>query len=107
MIAELMRNSKVFLSTARYEGNPKVILEAMFCKLLVISRDKPGISNLIQNNKTGYLLAEHDEEYNKRLILRSIREPHINRVIVENAYSQAYSENSLQRILNDELSLYD
>jgi glycosyltransferase involved in cell wall biosynthesis len=106
-VADLMRKSKVFLSTARYEGNPKVILEAMFIKLLVVCRDKPGIRNLIKDHDTGCVMHETDMMYNKKLMFNCIFDTRSYEPVIDKAFGKAWSENNLSRIVEAEFQLYD
>lgn len=65
-IVGLMENSNIFLApcvTAKngdQEGIPMVIMEAMALGLPVISTYHTGIPELIENEQTGYLVAERD-----------------------------------------------
>lgn len=43
-----------------YEGNPKVLLEAMGCGLCVIASNTYGINNIIKNNFNGVMLDLND-----------------------------------------------
>lgn len=43
------------------EGLPGVILEAMYCKTLVVANNVGGISEIIKPNETGFLVEKGDE----------------------------------------------
>ena len=44
------------------EGIANVCIEAMFCKLLVVSTNCGGMSELITNGETGYLVPTRNPE---------------------------------------------
>ena len=66
-IAALLQQSKIFF-TSKYEGNPKVVLEAMFSQVVVICRNKPGLNNLIDDRVEGLHLHELDHVKNAQII---------------------------------------
>lgn len=43
------------------EGLPGVILEAMISRVLVVAYDVGGVSEVVQNNQTGYLVEKNNE----------------------------------------------
>lgn len=47
----------VFIFPSLYEGSPKALLEAMACALPVIAADAPGIREVIDHDRTGFLCA--------------------------------------------------
>ena len=54
----LIQQYKGFVLCSHFEGNPKVLLEAMSCGMPVIGTDVPGIGNLIENGANGLLCSE-------------------------------------------------
>jgi len=62
-VERLYSTSKIFAFTSIFEGFPNALLEAMHFGLACISTDCPtGPSELIQNDKTGYLIPMNDEK---------------------------------------------
>lgn len=55
LIPEIMRQYRFFILASEYEGNPKSLLEAMACGLVVIGSDVEGIRELIDDGRTGFL----------------------------------------------------
>lgn len=51
----ILAQARVFLMPSFYEGNPKVLLEAMSCGLACIGADRDNINRIISHGRTGYL----------------------------------------------------
>tara|TARA_B100000902_G_scaffold44957_1_gene52569 strand:+ start:125 stop:1246 length:1122 start_codon:yes stop_codon:yes gene_type:complete len=54
-IKKEMNNYKYYLSSSKFEGNPKTILEAMSTGCIVIASNIKNHREIIDNNKTGFL----------------------------------------------------
>jgi len=65
--------SKLFVLPSYYEGNPKVLLEAMACGNVVIGTDVPGINDVIVDGETGFLA-----ELSSRSLAEKIRDALLN-----------------------------
>ena len=50
----------IYIQNSLIEGNPKSVLEAMSCGAIVMCRDSPGISQLIDSKQNGYLYNSYD-----------------------------------------------
>lgn len=56
-----MHQADVLVLPSIIEGLPGVILEAFYCKLMVVAYNVGGISEIVQNGKTGFLAMENNE----------------------------------------------
>ncbi|MCH5598725.1 glycosyltransferase [Niabella ginsengisoli] len=60
-VAEILKNSSVFVLSSRYEGLPMALIEAMSQGCACISFDCPsGPKEIITNNKSGLLVRDQD-----------------------------------------------
>jgi glycosyltransferase involved in cell wall biosynthesis len=55
-LPSVMRKHNIFFLISKYEGQPKSLLEAMSCGLIVIGKNSLGIKDIIRHKKNGYLL---------------------------------------------------
>lgn len=104
-LPEYYNSARIFVLPSLYEGNPKVLLEALACGCACIGSDVRGINNVIMHEKNG-LLCNTD--------FKSIREA-VN-ILIENEtlrksiqkYARAFIEenHSINKILNKEISIY-
>lgn len=60
--------AKCFILLSEYEGNPKVLLEAMACGLPVIGMDSPGIRECIIPDFNGILVKADAEEIKRQIL---------------------------------------
>ncbi len=85
----------LFLYTSEWDGLPNVLLEAISLRLPVIASDVGGISELIQHEKTGFLIAPYDDVDQFSDCLRKIAEnPSVLGPISDNAYWLVSSRHS-------------
>jgi len=72
LISEYLNRAGIFVMSSRYEGHPKVLLEAMACALPVIGTDVVGIRDVICDYENGILSRE--EAVNLKNKIDSIRD---------------------------------
>ena len=59
-LPDLINQYHIYIQNSLIEGNPKSVLEAMSCGAIVMCRDSPGISQLIDSKQNGYLYNSYD-----------------------------------------------
>lgn len=64
-VKDKLLNSSIYLSTAKWEGMPISILEALACGLPTIAYNCPGNADIIQDRDIGYLFNSKDEAIKK------------------------------------------
>lgn len=66
-LPEYINSADIFVLPSLYEGNPKVLLEAMACGSLVLGADVRGINNVINEGVTGFLTVNTSVELNRKI----------------------------------------
>ena len=60
-LQQIYKDYTIFISSSKYEGNPKTILEAMASKCLVLASNIPNNLEIIKNNENGFLFNFNDD----------------------------------------------
>jgi glycosyltransferase involved in cell wall biosynthesis len=69
ILPDYLNKSWIFAFPSKYEGNPKSLLEAMSCGLVVVAYDVEGIRELIDDGVTGFLVNNRAEFISKVKLL--------------------------------------
>lgn len=104
VVAERLRDYSVFILPSLHEGLPKVLIEAMASGLVCIASDIPGVTDLVEDGKTGYLVGGFEPAD----IAAQIERAHAERRSSLGAAARARIEEafSLQRYVKAEAALY-
>jgi glycosyltransferase involved in cell wall biosynthesis len=89
-VLSIMANAKAFVLPSLIEGLPGVILEAMYCKTPVVAYDVGGISEVVKNEETGWLVKAGDEAGFVQAV-QSVLQSDV-KAITERAYDQVVKE---------------
>lgn len=104
IVAERLQDHTVFILPSHYEGLPKVLVEAMASGLVSIGSDVPGVVDLIEDGRTGYLIRGFEPAD----IAAQIERAHAERNAALGSAARAKIEEtfSLQRYLKAEAELF-
>lgn len=96
-LPEIYNRYKYFIMMSNFEGNPKTLLEAMACGLVVITSKVTGIKEIVRNNFNGICLNFNKlQKFDITNIIRTDK-------MSKNSIIQIVNNNSLKIILNLEL----
>ena len=95
---------KVFLSTSSFEGNPKVILEALASGCVVIAKNTSNLRDIIENKNTGFLYD--DAKDISKLVNNVLVDDNIFTEVSAKGLSKVKNSNHLSFILQREVSNY-
>lgn len=101
-----LQKSAIFVLPSRSEGNPKALLEAMSCGLACVGTNVKGIREVIEDNETG-LLAELSAESLHVKIRTLLENKALRDRLGANARGVIVRNYSLEKIIGDELDIYD
>tara|TARA_B100000003_G_C10886020_1_gene353197 strand:- start:167 stop:1261 length:1095 start_codon:yes stop_codon:yes gene_type:complete len=95
---------KFFILMSKFEGNPKVLLEAMACGCICLVNKSQGIKGIIKNNYNGFFIKNKFDFIN--IIKKIENNKSIYLKISKNSQNFIKKNNSLEIITKEELKLY-
>lgn len=104
-LPKIINQYQIFILPSYYEGNPKVLLEAMSCGLACIGTNVRGINNILKHNQNGFL-CELDSGSIKNAILDLYNNIKLRDKIGKNARDFIINNCSLTAISKKENLLY-
>ncbi len=106
-VPELLRSMDVFVLPSLAEGISNTILEAMASGLPVVATDVGGNSELVDQDKTGYLVPRADPVALSRAIQRYTSSPGLRREHGERARRRCEGDFSIETMVRNYQALYD
>ncbi|UTB33262.1 MAG: glycosyltransferase family 4 protein [Methanobacterium sp. ERen5] len=93
-------------SQGNTEGLGVVLIEAMACGLPVIGSNIGGITDIIQDRKTGLLFPQKDTDELSKLIIEMIENPNLRERIALKGYQNVLNNFSWEKIAKDYINNY-
>jgi len=87
-VANVLRQSDLFILNSSYEGLPHVVLEAMEMEIPVLATRVGGVAEVVQSGVTGRLIPFGDPNLLKQAIDQLLADPVTSRTYVRNAKDQ-------------------
>ncbi|MCM3396646.1 N-acetyl-alpha-D-glucosaminyl L-malate synthase BshA [Oceanobacillus profundus] len=106
-ISELLSISNLMLLLSEKESFGLVLLEAMLCGVPCIGTNIGGIPEVIEHDKTGYLVELGDTDSAANYAIEVLTDNHLMRRLSENALIQAKEKFASEKIVNQYQHLYD
>lgn len=104
-IPEVINRYHVLILPSRWEGNPKVLLEAMSCGIACIGSLAPGIKEIIKHKKNGYL-CNFDSRSIANAIKRVYEDSELRKTLGYNARKYIINNNSFNKVIEQEIEIY-
>jgi len=103
-VSKLMSSAVGFVIPSSYEGNPKVVIEALSAGLPVIATKSQGLTEIIEDEVNG-LLVDDDETSIAAAMRRLIAEPDLWLKLSEGARRTAVENYSRESVMEREVTL--
>lgn len=84
-ILDAIAASQLYISTARYEGLPYSVIEAMAVKTALLLTDVDGNRDLVQDGFNGYLVPEYDHSSMADHVIEILHNDNLRRQMGENS----------------------
>ncbi|MEW5977042.1 MAG: glycosyltransferase family 4 protein [Acidobacteriota bacterium] len=104
-VGSLIQVLDVFVLTSLWEGLPRVLVEALFLGVPAVATNVDGVSEVVQDGKSGYLVAPADVEALADRVLRILQDDQL-RIRLGEAGKHSVSQFSAEKMLSDYASLY-
>jgi glycosyltransferase involved in cell wall biosynthesis len=100
-VVKILAESDIFVfPSLRIEGFPMNIIEAMFSGLPVVANDMGGISDAIEQNKTGFLIKAGNLSDFKTKLSYLLEDPKLRKNMGENARIKALNEFTIDSMID-------
>jgi len=103
-VSELMSSATGFIIPSRYEGNPKVVIEALAAGLPVIATKSQGLTEIIQHGVNG-LLTDDSENSISEAMRMLVDDPALWAKLSDGARRTAVDNYSLESVIEREVAL--
>ena len=103
--AKLFADSDIILSTSENEGMPIALIEAQLASKPVVATDVGGVSEVVINNKTGFVTRKNTDELAKALE-KLINSKTLRTAQGKAAKAHATTAFSVEKMINAHVSLY-
>lgn len=105
-VLEIFSRAAVAVLPSNIEGLPGVLLEAMCCGVPVVAYNVGGISEVVQNSKTGWLVDKGNEEAFVNAI-EDVLEGHHTQSVVRNAKALVEQRYNNEILTREFLAIYE
>lgn len=106
LIPSVLNQYDIFILPSFFEGNPKVLLEAMSCGVTCIGTNIPGIKEIITHKKNGFL-CKKDSKSIAYAIKYIFDNPKLREYLGKNAREYIIKNNSLEKIYKNEIKIFE
>jgi glycosyltransferase involved in cell wall biosynthesis len=105
-VANFLSAADLFLLTSDTEGLPATVLEAAYMGVPVVAMRAGGVAECIENESTGMLVEEGDDDAFAKAVVDLLRDDELRRAMGANASAKARKEFTIDRVANRYLDFY-
>jgi len=106
-IPRILAASDMFVLSSRWEGLPYTIIEAMMAGLPVVATRVGGVSELVEDGVTGFLVPPKDPDALAEALQKLIAAPELRRRMGQAGREKALKEFTLDRMLRETERVYN
>ncbi|MFA7572219.1 MAG: glycosyltransferase family 4 protein [Lutispora sp.] len=106
-VYNLIQEFDIFLLTSLWEGLPRVIPEAMYCKIPVIANKVDGVAEIIKDGFNGFTTKPHDIHDACSKIELLLNDEKLRERIVKNAFETIYPDFCAHNMVTQIENLYE
>jgi len=104
--ARMYADLDIMLLTSKNEGTPVTVIEAMYYKIPVVSSNVGGLSDLIEDTKTGFLVNSFNVEKYIPVIVKLLDSVQEREIIGSAAHDFIKKKYNVNRLIADITDLY-
>lgn len=106
-INDFMNMSDAFVLSSKWEGMPNALIEASACEVPAVATNVGGVSEILENNKTGYIVKSDniDDFSNSMIYLLKLSEER-RKVMGINSRNNIIENFSIQKVVKKWETLY-
>ena len=104
---EILKSSSILVVPSRMESIPQVIKEAFYLKIPVIATNVGGISEIVENNKTGILIPPEDPKKMIKVINELLADDILMKTLQNNGFKFITQNFSWAKLLPKYIELYE
>jgi len=104
-VFSLMKVADVSVLPSLMEGNPRVLIEAMFCRLPIVGTDVEGIKDLVEHRRNGLLVNPRNPRALAEAVDSVLEDPNLARRLTEEAYMDASRKFDFEKLTDMNVGL--
>lgn len=106
LVLEKLQQNKYFIIASKFEGNPKVVLEAMSAGCVVIASSIPNNTEIVEDGVNGFLFDLENKKNDILQIIEKSEKLGLYEIISKNAIEYIKTNNSLKTHISMEFEDY-
>jgi len=104
-VLHLMKIADVLVLPSLMEGNPRVLIEAMFCKLPIVGTNVEGIKDVIEHGRNGFLVSPCNPRALAQAVDSVLENADLTRRLTEEAYRDAIRKFDFEKLTDMNVGL--
>jgi len=106
-VPRILAASDIFILSSRWEGLPYTIIEAMIVGLPIVATRVGGVSELVEDGVTGFLVPPKDPKALAEAIQKLLDDPELRKEMGQAGREKALREFTLDRMLHETEKVYE